>query len=134
MKKGKARYFFFILRTLLVCVLQNPLRIGVILGVMKQAGGRGGQDETGLGEYLSLGVLPEYAQARDEKTGLRIPNLLFERVIEYFGRHGFKEILLMIRKTNKKSQMFYHSYGAAMKSVDFVPADCYLMAVKVAHA
>lgn len=133
MEKGKKRFFASLCSIVFLCLLQNPLRVKVVLEVMRQVSGRKAIEDDGVsGEYLSLGILPEAAQERDERTGLRIPEMMFESVIRYFKAHGFKEILLMIRKTNKKSQMFYHSFGAVMKPADFVPPDCYLMTVKVA--
>lgn len=130
MGKGRDLYFFYLAGVLLVSLLASPLRIWVIWNVMRQARLRGLQSDCGTsGEYLSLGVMPECLSFKDPDTGLRIPNLMFERVIDYFKGRRFREILLMIKKSNKKSQMFYHVYGAVMKDGCFVPKDCYLKTI-----
>ena len=129
---GKKRYLFHLISVLAVSLLSAPARIRIVWDVLRQGALRDRLRDDGIsGEYLSLAVAPESAGFRDPVTGLRISNLMFERVIDHFKGKHFKEILLMIKKTNKKSQLFYHTYNAAPKEGRFVPEDCYLKAVPI---
>lgn len=130
MALGAKKYFFYLVCLLAGACLVSPSRLTVLARVAWQARRRRLADRCGAtGEYLSLAVLPEAAGIKDPKTNLRIPQAMLERVISHFRSKRFREILLMIKKSNKKSLFFYQSCGAVPKDSRFVPGDCCLKAL-----
>lgn len=134
MARGKKKNLLYLILLLIFVFITSPKRVRVAWTVARQARLRGRFEDNGFsGEYLSLAVLPEAVSFKDPQTGLRVPNALFERVIAYFKAKNFKEILLMIKKSNTQSQLFYQSYGAKTKENIFVPEDCILKTVSTAE-
>lgn len=89
------------------------------------------KDDGKIGEYLSIGVREEFLHVKDAQNGLRIPNVLFERVIEFYRANNFEEILLTVKKDNRRSLLFWHSYGAKLKECDYLESHSCLMSLKI---
>lgn len=131
MKRGFTKHFAKVAWILGKAVLTKPARATALWKAVRHGGMRSGERDTPeVGEYLSLGVLPEYASARDA-SGLRVPQAMFERVMETLGPAGVREILLMIRKDNLKSMRFYQSYDAAPRAAGFLLKEHVLWSVKL---
>ena len=130
MARGQRRFFLFLAGTVSLGVIAKPSRVSAILKVMSQNRKRSDRTDDGkTGEYLSLGVLPAYLDWKDEKTGSRISDLLYERAMDYFKENHCREVLLVIQKSNKLAVRFHQNRGAVLKDGDYVPPACCLMSV-----
>lgn len=134
-EQGKRRHFLYLCALMLAALISRPSRIRTILKMRNVNSQRTREKDDGkIGEYLSIGVLEEALHVKDEKTGLRIPNVLFERVIEFYKANHFEEILLTVKKDNRRSLLFWHSYGAKLKECDYLASHSCLMALKLKPA
>lgn len=132
MEEGRRRYFLYLSFLLLESLLLNPYRIKTILKVI-QIGRKRQFKKNGnkTGEMLSFGVLEPYGNVRDETTGLRISNLLFERALAYFKKEGFVRIRGEIKKDNKPSLLFWSLYGGVIKDHRWSKQSYYLVSIEL---
>ena len=124
MEAGKRRFFFWLIFVLGVSVAAKPVRIGILWKMARRSQKRDAAQDQSVGEYLSLGVLPDYANACDAGSGLRAAHALLAKVMDYFRREGRREIYLVIEKQNRLAFRFYENYRPVPKTADFVPEHC----------
>lgn len=115
MSEGRRAHFVRLSALLLLAILARPSRLRILLDVLKAGQRTRPDDAEGAGEFLSFGVLDEFAAARDEKRGLRIPSVLFDEGIEHFRSRGFRRIEWNVDSSNLPAILFYKSYGATME-------------------
>lgn len=116
MKEGKRRHPLYLPFLMSISLLCNPSRIRVILGATKMGRDRHlKENQVETGEMLSFGVLKMHSDLRDEITGLRVSNLLFENAIDYFKREGTVRIQAEVERDNKPSLLFWTTYGASIE-------------------
>jgi ribosomal protein S18 acetylase RimI-like enzyme len=117
MDEGKRRHFFRLSLVLAWSVLAKPSRVRVLWETLKitRRRERPPSDDSATGEFLSFGVLKEFAAKREGENGLRIPNVLFEAGIRYFRERGFRKIEWNVEKENLPAMLFYRSYGATLE-------------------
>lgn len=132
MEEGKSRYFLYLTFLLCKILLFRPYRIKTIFKVLRinrKRQDRNNEDKTG--EMLSFGVLESYKYLRDEATGLRISNLLFERAIDYFKKEGLLRMQGEIKRKNKPSLLFWYSYGGIIKDYNWSKRGEYLVSIEL---
>ncbi len=130
--QGIKRHFLYLCLLFTVALIAKPSRIKTILGMRGQTSKRLSESEIGkAGEYLSLGVLAEYQQIKHPQTNVRISNMLFERAIEFFKTSGYEEILLAFKVSNRRSMLFWLSYGAVLKERHYVNDESCLMTLRL---
>lgn len=130
--QGIKRNFLYLCVLMSIAVIAKPSRIKTILGMRGQNQKRLGEGGTGkAGEYLSLGVLEAFQHIKHPETNVRISNMLFERAIDFFKKNGFEEILLAFRVENRRSLLFWLSYGAVLKERHYVSDQSCLMTLRL---
>jgi len=118
MAEGKRRHFLRLCLILSLSIIAKPIRLMTIINALKVDNKRGSEGSTdNAGEMLSFGVLDSCRDIRDESTGLRIVNILFDSAISYFRSKGFKKMYGEIRKSNLPSLLLWKSYGAVPEEV-----------------
>ncbi len=133
LSRGKKNHFLFLCFLLAGCLLLKPSRARIILktlGLEKRrssppvlASGKQG----GVGELLSFAVSPAYSGFRDLGTRKKVPNLLFDRVIDTFRMAGYRSIQFIVRKDNHASLLFFNSYGAQVREANYVGPNAFLL-------
>jgi len=131
MRQGKRRHFVYLSFLLFQSLLLGPRRLKTIFKVIGRSYRRGQDRKDKTGEVLSFGVLAPYRNLKDEVTGLRISNLLFERIIAYFKDQGFERIQGEIKKDNKPALFFWRSYGASICHSDWCNKGSYLASIEL---
>ena len=71
----------------------------------------------GMGEVLSLGVLPEFQTMVPPGGQSRVTTRLAETVMEYFRGEGFKAFYLLVQPHNIASNLFCSSLGCEFDKV-----------------
>ena len=116
---------------------RSPLRIGALLalrvlerpGVLRtlwkvQAQGRkrGAQPtDAGMSEILSIGVLPSHRGLRDDATGLRASQYLFEKAAAAMLAEGATTLQIFVEKENERGLRFYRSFGVRIEETPACP-------------
>jgi hypothetical protein len=130
--QGIRRHFVYLCLLFTAALIAKPSRIKTILGMRGQNSKRLPESAIGkAGEYLSLGVLEEFQQIKHPETKVRISNMLFERAIEYFKANDYEEILLAFKVSNRRSMLFWLSYGAVLKERRYVSDESCLMTLRL---
>tara|TARA_Y100000294_G_C8567705_1_gene341537 strand:+ start:4036 stop:4671 length:636 start_codon:yes stop_codon:yes gene_type:complete len=115
MQKGLKKNFIRLFFVLLISIIRKPAIVKTILKTVQEMSQRESstyrQDQISFGEVLSIGVAKDNLPVVDKKSGKRIPNLLFDRAIEYFRKQTIKRYRLSVTKDNKAALLFYLSYG-----------------------
>jgi ribosomal protein S18 acetylase RimI-like enzyme len=123
MADAKRAHFLRLVLILGLAVVARPARIRILLDTLAQKR-EPAEDPAGIGEFLSFGVLEQFATRRDPARGLRIPNVLFDAGIEHFRIRGFRRIEWNVDGSNLRAILFYRAYKAAMeKSPRAWPSD-----------
>jgi ribosomal protein S18 acetylase RimI-like enzyme len=103
-------------------VLEKPSVLKTLWSVHTLGSKRGaqvGDDETG--EILSIGVLPSYRTHRDDATGLKASQYLFETAAMALKREGATALQIFVEKTNERGLRFYGSYGVSVEETPTCP-------------
>lgn len=130
MAEGIRRHRLSLTAILSVSIAADPSRLAVLFGARTLSHKRKlRKDSREKGECLSLGVVPEFANIRDPQSGIRISHALFRKALDHFIQARFKEILLVIEKSNRHAFAFYEGYGALPQESDYVADHCRLMSV-----
>ena len=134
MARGKKKHFLFLFLTVAAGLLIKPSRLGTLLKTMRLGKQRecscSCKAENGqVAELLSFAVKPEYSSHRDAATGKKVPNLLCDRVIDFFRKEGYAKIQFIVKKDNKPSLLFFNSYKAQVREADFVDLKTFMLEV-----
>jgi len=118
--------------TLILSLLQNPLRIRTVFELMFQNKARNiNIDAKSTGEILSFGVLEEFAGLKNGKTGLRVSAELFEKACAYFKKEKINTVQADVRKNNLKALFFYKGYDAEITESPYDPGESYLARARI---
>ena len=115
MSEGRRAHVLHLAFILGLSVLARPARLRILLDTIKAGRRDPPANPTGIGEFLSFGVLEQFATQRDDRQGLRIPNALFDAGIGHFRERGFRRIEWNVDKDNLRAMIFYRSYSATME-------------------
>ena len=85
-----------------------------------------------MGEILSFGVLPSHRDRRDDATGLKISQYLFERAVLELKRDGVTTLQMLVNRQNLQAPLFYKFYSATMKESTLGAADHYVCRMDLA--
>ena len=115
MSEGRRAHLLRLALILGLAVLAGPSRARILLDTLTAGRRPSPADPTGIGEFLSFGVLEQFAAERVGTQGLRISNVLFDGGIRHFRERGFRRIEWNVDKDNLRAIVFYRSYGARME-------------------
>ncbi len=116
-----------------LAVLQSPGRLKTLWEVRTTGSQRRQHvEEQNLGEILSFGVLPSHRDRRDDATGLKVSNYLFERAVLELQREGVTALQMLVHQRNLLALLFYKSYGATMVHSTLGPANHYACRIDLA--
>ncbi len=133
LSRGKKGHFFFLCFLLAGSILARPSRARIILNTLRFEKRRSSPSVLAsakarrMGELLSFAVNPAYSGFRDPGTGKKVPNLLFDRVIDHFRKVDYQTLQFIVRKDNHASLLFFNSYGAEIRKADYVGSDVFLL-------
>ncbi len=137
LSRGKKGHFFFLSLLLTGSLLAKPSRARIILDTLRLEKRRSSPavlasgKKDGVGELLSFAVNPAYSGFRDPIIGKKIPNLLFDRVIDHFRKGGYRKIQFIVRKDNHASLLFFNSYGAEVSEADYIGSNAFLLSLSL---
>tara|TARA_B100000315_G_C14553403_1_gene576934 strand:+ start:626 stop:1258 length:633 start_codon:yes stop_codon:yes gene_type:complete len=131
MQKGMKKHFISLCLILVKSIVQKPVLtktvFSVFLDIFKRKATIPSCEELSWGEVLSFGVSSDALKIVNKESGKRIPNVLFERAIEYFKKQEIKKHRLKIVKDNKAALLFYLSYGGKIIEDQHAENDNYLL-------
>ena len=136
MKDGIRRNVLYLSLLMFRILLLNPSRIKVVIetiriGKNRQMRTKENRVSAKIGEILSFGILSDYGAVRDEFSGLRVTNLLFERVLDYLKDRQVTHMEGEIKKDNKPSLLLWQSYGGIIMHDTCSKGDQYLVTVRL---
>jgi ribosomal protein S18 acetylase RimI-like enzyme len=114
MAQARRAHFLRLAVILGLGVLARPARIRILLDTLSQRR-EPAEEAAGIGEFLSFGVLEQFAGRRDSGQGLRLSNVLFDAGIEHFRVRSFRRIEWSVDGSNLRAILFYRTYKAAME-------------------
>jgi ribosomal protein S18 acetylase RimI-like enzyme len=109
------RHFWFLCAFMPGVFLGNPHALLAIPNMLHNQGGFPEHPRTGY--WLTFGVLPEFRRAQVD--GKRIPNLLAERMFEYFREEGFEAVEGTTDRTNGSALILYRTLGFKIEDRGF---------------
>jgi ribosomal protein S18 acetylase RimI-like enzyme len=115
MEEGRRLHLVRLALILALAVLARPGRLRILVDTITAGRRDAPADAAGIGEFLSFGVLDEFAGHRDDDCRLRIPTLLFDEGIRHFRDRGFRRIEWNVDKDNLRAMLLYRSYGASFE-------------------
>jgi ribosomal protein S18 acetylase RimI-like enzyme len=115
MRQAALRNLVTLSRVLMRCLIEDPSRMATLFEVLRLSRLRRRMAEPRVGELLSFGVLPGFTRVKDEKSGLRVPNLLFENAVRALRDDGVEKIVFWVLRSNRPMLLFYQSYGIAFR-------------------
>lgn len=115
MQEGRRAHVVRLAAILSLAILARPSRVRILLDLLTAGRREVPDDAEGVGEFLSFGVLEEFASQRDGARRLRISNVLFDHGIRHFHARGFRRIEWNVDGSNLKAILFYRSYGATVE-------------------
>lgn len=110
-KTGTNAHFFRLALTVAYSMLLKPSRILAVLNVKGQDNWRRtAEQDPGLCEMLTFGVLPQFRKQADRETGKRISRRIFESALEDMLNRDKERCLLVVSKENVLVNGFYAKY------------------------
>jgi ribosomal protein S18 acetylase RimI-like enzyme len=111
-KLGLKRSPCKLMSVIALSIIFNPLRLFTILKMLKTSipGDLISEIGTDSGQFMSFGVLQDYRKLRNDK-GKPIPQVLMDKVFEYFNEKNKGTFFLLVLKTNTKAIEFYKKYN-----------------------
>ena len=113
-----------LIQLLLASALERPALVKDIvriLGVLRDRGRRYRTDPSpGLGEVLSLVVLPRFQRYVPVGGQSRATARLFETMVADFRAAGFERVHLLVQPTNRASNIFCSSMGCQFEKIKVV--------------
>ncbi len=120
MNQAKKHYFIFLIYLILKCLIQNPFRLRTVFKMIKESTKRSSveniENVEKIGQFLSFGVLRSHSTLKDMTTGMRISQLLFENMNNYFRKKNIKKFALLVNKQNKSALRFYYAHGGYIRA------------------
>jgi ribosomal protein S18 acetylase RimI-like enzyme len=93
--------------------------VWMVLRVMRARGGHlSGTEPPGLGEALSMAVLPEFETYVPPGGRSRVSMRLFQVAVEKMQRQGVNRVQLMVQPSNLAANLFYSSLGCTMEKTE----------------
>jgi len=120
MLKGIQKSPFSLFIRLIEAILRNPKRLLLIFNMIFLALARKTSSlPSGTSELLSIGVLKEYRNNVDSKSGLRVSHALFTGAVEYLKKEKQKIFQVLTDKTNNEAIKFYKSMNMELTQSEF---------------
>lgn len=116
MKKGIEKNIFYLSFVLLIAILLNPLRIKILMQMIKGTFPDKIKNILGenIGQFMSFGVLEEYRRTIDKETELSIPKVMMKKVFEHFAEKNKENFFLMVLKSNINAIKFYEKHDGVL--------------------
>jgi hypothetical protein len=119
MSEGRRKYGLLLAWVLLVSVLVRPSRFFDIHEAARQGRTRKPHpDNVYDGEFLSLAVLPYHAHAKDDVSGLRVSDALYQRTLDFMKSCNLSHIRSMVKVSNRLAIRFHERQGSIYKDND----------------
>lgn len=113
MMQGVREKFFKLLFLMIKLVILEPRRIFSIweaLQIMRNL--PESAKDSGVGELLSFGVLPEYVKRKIQKAiGHNMSGVLVEKAVDLLAQQKCNEVRAVVDEDNVAAKMFYHGMG-----------------------
>ncbi len=122
MSRGLRRYFFPLAWLMLGSVLARPALLKEILMTLRMMGERSTEsretDARGLGEALSLVVIPEFQNYIPPGGRSRVAFRLFEVAVERLREQGVDRVYLWVQPTNRAANLLYSTMGCSFEKIN----------------
>lgn len=112
MKEGKNISFVYLVFVILVSTLLNPLRIFLLIKMMREKFPESLKYQLGVnpGQFLSFGVLEAYRKKVDSR-GYTLSQTLMNEVFNYFRAKKISSFFLLVKVSNERAINFYKKYN-----------------------
>ena len=121
MGSGLRRYFFSLCWTMLRSVTARPAMLKEILLTLRVMRSRGHEsqemDTSGLGEALSLAVLPDFQNYLPPGGRSRLAFRLFETALERMRAQGVNRVYLWVQPANRAANLMYSTMGCPFEKI-----------------
>jgi hypothetical protein len=121
MSRGLRRGFAYVSALMLMRVLTRPATIRDIFFTLRMMRARATESDSesipGVGEVLSIIVADEFRQHVPEGGTSRVTARLFEEMVRYFSAARYDRVILMVKPSNRASNIFCSSMGCGFEKV-----------------
>jgi ribosomal protein S18 acetylase RimI-like enzyme len=126
MSRGLRRYFFSLSWIMLRSVATRPAMLKEILATLRIMGSRASEskagDPRGLGEALSLAVVPDFQGYSPPGGKSRLAFRLFETAVERLRAQGVDRIYVSVQADNLAANLLYSTMGCSFEKTGHLSA------------
>ena len=121
MSIGLRRHFIYLSWLMSLSVIARPAMIKELILVLRLMRGRGKdaqkKSSAGVGEALSMAVIPEYQSHVPPGGRKRIAVRLFESAVDYCKAQGLERVYLWVQPSNLAANLFYSAMGCPFEKI-----------------